>query len=109
VSFVCVNPAEEHHDPPVAETQRQHLATVPGRGGRGETGQFGHRHHRHGIPERVDRRRPARPEDDRDVVLVHAGAFTDRVRRLASFRIRRRHAGQLNRRTGTYLSSEILR
>ena len=92
VSLVGVDPAEEHQHPAVADAQRQQLAAVSLRGGRGEAGQLGHRHDSHRIPEFVDGGRPARSEDDRDVVLVDAGAVDDRGRRLGSHRVRIRHS-----------------
>ncbi len=77
VAFVGVDPADEHQHAPLTEAQRQHLPAVSLRGGRGEPGQFGDRHDRHRIAEFVDGGRPARSQDDRDVVFVDARAPMD--------------------------------
>jgi hypothetical protein len=53
---------------------------MPAGGGRAESGDFGLGQHDCRRPERGDRRRPARPENDRDVVLKESGALGDGVR-----------------------------
>jgi hypothetical protein len=92
VSLVGVDPADEHQHPVVADVQRQHLTAMPGGSWRGESGQLGHRHHGHRIAQLGHGRRPARTEDDGDVVHVDAGAIADGDRRRCGQRIRIGHS-----------------
>ena len=74
VTFVGVDPAQQHQHPVRADPQRQHLAAVALRAGRGEAGQLGHRDDGGGVAQLLGGRRPARSEDDGDVVAFDAGA-----------------------------------